>query len=96
MGEMPLIRKTIAFVLTLVALPVLFVGTCVPVWMFADRWSNGPTIMLSVLSFTALFVATALGIAVRTSNPGIRWAIIALLAIAAITIAVWSIQLFMH
>lgn len=91
MGELSLIRKIIAFVLMLVALPVLFIGTCVPVGMI----SSGSQI-LAIPAFTVVFIAVAIGIAVRTSNPGIRWAIIVQLAIVGIAAAVWAIQLFLH
>jgi hypothetical protein len=92
MDEMPLTRKIIAFVLTLIGLPVLFVGTCVPIGLI----SNGPHILIAILAFTALFIAAAISIAVRTKNPGIRWAIIVLIAVAAIAAAVWGIQLYLY
>lgn len=95
-NELPLSRKIIAFVLTLIAVPILFAATCTPVGLFAGGMSNGPYFAISVLSFCALFLAAAIGVAIRARNPGIRLAIIVQLALTALAGAWWAITLWLH
>jgi pyruvate-formate lyase-activating enzyme len=71
--EMPVGETITAFLVTLLAIPLLFVATCVPVGLvgMGSRHSD--------IAFGLYIVAFAgFGIfkAVRTRNPGIRWGII--------------------
>jgi hypothetical protein len=77
---LPLGNKIVAFVLTLIAIPFLFVLTCVPVGFVAlfGQPAIVPIIVFSV--YGVAFVGFAIYRAVRTENPGIRWGIIVALA----------------
>lgn len=69
-----------AFFLTLLAIPLLFVATCIP---FAEMGvlEHGAKAFFTL--FGTLFTVGAIIVAVRTSNPGMRWGIIFAIAVAA-------------
>lgn len=94
--QQPLSRKIIAFVLTLIALPILFTATCVPVGLFAGGATGGSSVMAAVISFIALFTAAAIGVAIRTKNPGIRWGIVVYLVLAVFAAVWWAITVVIH
>lgn len=96
MGEMPLIRKIIAFVLTFVAVPMLFAGTCMRIGVFAHGRTTATVFLVTMLSFMAVFIVAAIAIAIRTRNPGIRWAIIVHFALGIIAAAGASLYFIMR
>ena len=82
--------KIAAFVVTLIAIPFLFVATCVPVG-FIGMASGTPVIVFGIYGVS--LVGFGIYKAVRTNNPGIRWGIIAALLAAAIYAAVTFLPL---
>jgi len=75
-------KKVTGFFLTLVVLPLLFVGTCVPFGFLgiglaqATRF-NGSNALVGWFTFFGLaFLAGILRKAIKTQNPGTRLAII--------------------
>ena len=95
-------KIALSFVLTLIAVPVLFVATCVPVGYVslavmawgAHIFKNGERYnpILALAAIIALYVLVFIGLgvrkAVKADNPGIRWGIV--LAVAALAvIAAW-------
>jgi hypothetical protein len=75
----------LGFVLTLVAAPILFVATCVPLGV-----AFGPLVPVYVVAFAG----GAAWWAIRTKNKGIRWGLIAAVVVCAAAIAylVWSLS----
>jgi hypothetical protein len=91
-NELPLSRKILGFVLTLIVIPVLFVGTCVPTGFIAMSLSDaGPAIGYVFAIYGIAFVAVAIWRAIVAENPGVRWGIIVAMAAAAIAAALWFI-----
>jgi hypothetical protein len=92
-NELPLSRKSVGFVLTLIVVPVLFVSTCVPVGFVAigmDDAFSSRTIPIFTI-YGAVFLAFAIWRAIVAENPGVRWGIIVALAAAAIAAVLWFI-----
>ena len=52
--------------------------------------------MAAVISFIALFTAAAIGVAIRTKNPGIRWGIVVYLVLAVFAAVWWAITVVIH
>jgi hypothetical protein len=73
--EYPLSGKIAAFIVTLIAIPFLFVATCFPVGLFAMGMGS-PTVTIIFTVYGVLLVGFGIYKAVRTDNPGTRWAII--------------------
>lgn len=81
--EIPASKKVTGFFLTLVVIPLLFVGTCVPFGFLgmglaqATRFRGGEGQVVSWFAFFGIaFLAIAIRKAVKTQNPGTRLAII--------------------
>lgn len=89
--ELSLKRKIIAFIVTLIAIPVVFIGTCVPVGIFAETITFGTYTLIAVIAYVAIFLAIAIRIAIRTKNPGIRWGIVVALIAAVIAAGLWFV-----
>lgn len=83
-------NKIASFVVTLLAIPFLFVGTCVPVGLIAIGTStsheltawHAPEIIFTI--YAVVLIAVLVGWAIRTSNAGVRWGIVTTLVVAAI------------
>lgn len=71
-------RVVTAFLLTLVAIPALFIATCIPVGFIGDQF--GP--MTYPIVFAALGIVIAIVAVMRAANPGTRWGIIVAVAAA--------------
>jgi hypothetical protein len=78
-------EKIVGFILTLIAIPLLFVGTCVPVG-FVALGTGLPIVLFGV--YGVIFVGFGIYRAGRTDNPGIRWGIIVALIAATIYAAI--------
>lgn len=90
--EPSLSAKIIGFVVTLIAIPVLFVATCVPTGFLAMGVGSGDKTAFWFFGvYGILFVGFGLWRAVVTKNPGVRWGIIVALAAAAIAAVLWFI-----
>ncbi|MDE2182360.1 MAG: hypothetical protein KGJ78_05010 [Alphaproteobacteria bacterium] len=88
-SDIPTSHKIIAFILTLIAIPLLFVFTCVPVGLVSLAGAQIPNVTTIIfVLYGVVFVGVGLWIAIRTPNPGIRWGIIAALAVAAVYAAI--------
>ena len=79
--EMPTLGQIVTgFVLTLFALPFLFVATCLPALVVAQV--SGLIIAFALWGIG--LVAFGIWRARETENPGVRWAIIIIIATAAV------------
>jgi hypothetical protein len=83
-SEMSAGAKIGAFVLTLVAIALLFLGTCGP--FAVSAFAAPPPGAVPVL-YVTLFAGFGIYRAIRTGNPGIRWGIIAAFVAAAVYVA---------
>lgn len=73
------------FVLTVFALPFLLLATCVPA--VGATYFIGPAI--ATILWVSGLVAFGIWRAVVTTNPGVRWGIIAIIMASAIFAVVW-------
>ncbi len=73
------------FVLTVVALPFLVVGTCLPA--IGVTYIAGPAI--AVVAWAVGLIAFGVWRAVVTENPGVRWGIIIGIVASVIFAALW-------
>lgn len=73
------------FLITLVAIPILFMATCVPAVMVgkAVNWT------VAIVLWIAASLGFGIWIAIKTNNPGTRLAII-LTAIGGLGFAAWT------
>lgn len=91
-NKLPLKRKVGAFIVTLIAIPVLFIGTCVPVGFMAMAFNRDmvtPVVVFTIYGIA--FVGAGLWRATVTKNAGERWAIIVALVAALIWFGFWFV-----
>jgi len=72
-------------ILTLLAIPALFVATCLPAALASSVTGSLPVMIVWI----TLLVAVGIRFAIYTSNPGIRWTII-LVLVAGAGFVVWQ------
>lgn len=82
-------RQIAAFVLTLIVLPFLFAGTCMPFTMVFITRHSRTVQALGYCAYSVAFLALLAFVAIRTKNKGIRWGIIVMGSIIAVLMAVF-------
>jgi hypothetical protein len=80
-------KVILGFGLTVIAIPVLFVATCVP--LGAALMASSNLFVPGVVAYTALFLAAAIAVGVRARNPGVQWAIAVIVIASVLILAAW-------